>query len=90
MLQIDHSIVESFGGKGKECITARVYPTLAVDGDTHLYAFNYGSESVKIAGSAWSMKTAQINWSRLEKEVEKRSGEVVLIIVCDSSTYGVS
>ncbi|KAL6134645.1 hypothetical protein ACLB2K_066873 [Fragaria x ananassa] len=58
---IDHSIVESFGGKGKACITARVYPTMAVDGDTHLYAFNYGSESVKIAGSAWSMKTAQIN-----------------------------
>ncbi|XP_004297549.1 PREDICTED: beta-fructofuranosidase, insoluble isoenzyme CWINV1-like [Fragaria vesca subsp. vesca] len=58
---IDHSIVESFGGKGKACITARVYPTLAVDGDTHLYAFNYGSESVKIAGSAWSMKTAKIN-----------------------------
>ncbi|XP_062008673.1 beta-fructofuranosidase, insoluble isoenzyme CWINV1-like [Rosa rugosa] len=58
---IDHSIVESFGGEGKACITARVYPTLAVDGDAHLYAFNYGSESVKIAGSAWSLKTAKIN-----------------------------
>ncbi|XP_062024850.1 beta-fructofuranosidase, insoluble isoenzyme CWINV1-like [Rosa rugosa] len=58
---IDHSIVESFGGEGKACITARVYPTLAVDGDTHLYAFNYGSESVKIAGSVWSLKTAKIN-----------------------------
>ncbi|KAK9923636.1 hypothetical protein M0R45_032043 [Rubus argutus] len=58
---IDHSIVESFGGEGKACITARVYPTLAVDGDSHLYAFNYGSESVTIAGSAWSLKTAQIN-----------------------------
>ncbi|KAM5579418.1 hypothetical protein ABKV19_009275 [Rosa sericea] len=58
---IDHSIVESFSGEGKACITARVYPTLAVDGDAHLYAFNYGNESVKIAGSAWSLKTAKIN-----------------------------
>ncbi|XP_050384474.1 beta-fructofuranosidase, insoluble isoenzyme CWINV1 isoform X1 [Argentina anserina] len=58
---IDHSIVESFGGKGKACITARVYPTLAVGGDTHLYAFNYGSENVTISGSAWSLKTAKIN-----------------------------
>ncbi|CAA2981434.1 beta-fructofuranosidase, insoluble isoenzyme CWINV1-like [Olea europaea subsp. europaea] len=28
---IDHSIVESFGGEGKACITARVYPELAID-----------------------------------------------------------
>ncbi|CAN6573504.1 unnamed protein product [Malus baccata var. baccata] len=41
---IDHSIVESFGGEGKACITARVYPTLAIDDDAHLYAFNYGTE----------------------------------------------
>lgn len=58
---IDHSIVESFGGEGKACITARVYPTLAIDDDAHLYAFNYGTEDVKITGSAWSLKTAKIN-----------------------------
>ncbi|XP_009758023.2 beta-fructofuranosidase, insoluble isoenzyme CWINV1-like isoform X2 [Nicotiana tabacum] len=60
---IDHSIVESFGGEGKACITARVYPTnLAVDGGTHLYVFNNGSENVDISNlTAWSMKTAQIN-----------------------------
>ncbi|KAK4736162.1 hypothetical protein R3W88_010423 [Solanum pinnatisectum] len=60
---IDHSIVESFGGEGKACITARVYPTnLAVDGATHLYVFNNGSQSVDISKlTAWSMKTAQIN-----------------------------
>ncbi|BBG98594.1 Glycosyl hydrolases family 32 protein [Prunus dulcis] len=58
---IDHSIVESFGGEGKACITARVYPTLAINGDAHLYAFNYGTEDVKIRGSAWSLKTAKIN-----------------------------
>ncbi|KAJ0076067.1 hypothetical protein Patl1_33498 [Pistacia atlantica] len=32
---IDHSIVESFGGGGKACITARVYPTLAIDDEAH-------------------------------------------------------
>ncbi|PSS01253.1 Beta-fructofuranosidase, insoluble isoenzyme like [Actinidia chinensis var. chinensis] len=58
---IDHSIVESFGGEGVTCITARVYPKLAVDKGTHLYAFNNGTQSVKISRlSAWSMKQAQI------------------------------
>ncbi|KAH7861410.1 hypothetical protein Vadar_025784 [Vaccinium darrowii] len=58
----DHSIVESFGGEGKVCITARVYPTLAIDIGAHLYAFNHGNGSVKISSlSAWSMKKAQIN-----------------------------
>ncbi|KAL5579463.1 hypothetical protein UlMin_011905 [Ulmus minor] len=59
---IDHSIVESFGGEGKVCITPRVYPTLAVDSVAHLYAFNYGAQDVQITGlSAWSMKKAKIN-----------------------------
>ena len=62
ILQIDHSIVESFGGGGKVCITARVYPTLAIDGEAHLYGFNKGTESVEITTlSAWSMKKAKIN-----------------------------
>ncbi|XP_057771525.1 beta-fructofuranosidase, insoluble isoenzyme CWINV1-like isoform X2 [Salvia miltiorrhiza] len=59
---IDRSIVESFGGEGKACITARVYPSLAIDGEAHLYAFNNGTNSVKISElAAWSMKAAQIN-----------------------------
>ncbi|KAF7826449.1 Beta-fructofuranosidase, cell wall isozyme [Senna tora] len=33
---IDHSVVESFGGNGKACITARVYPTLAINDEAHL------------------------------------------------------
>ncbi|MFS8030462.1 putative glycosidase [Helianthus anomalus] len=59
---IDHSIVESFGGGGKTCITARVYPTLAIGDEAHLFAFNYGTESVLISElSAWSVKKAHIN-----------------------------
>ncbi|KAK2631329.1 hypothetical protein EUGRSUZ_L03070 [Eucalyptus grandis] len=59
---IDHSIVESFGGGGKSCITARVYPVLAVEDGTHLHVFNNGTESVGVPKlSAWSMKKARIN-----------------------------
>ncbi|OMO70799.1 Glycoside hydrolase, family 32 [Corchorus capsularis] len=58
---IDHSIVESFGGGGKVCITARVYPTLAINSNAHLYVFNNGSEAVQIEKlNAWSMKKAKL------------------------------
>lgn len=61
VLQIDHSIVESFGGGGKACITARVYPVLAVDKEAKLFAFNKGSHNIKILKlNAWSMKEAKI------------------------------
>ncbi|KAK8505268.1 hypothetical protein V6N12_067237 [Hibiscus sabdariffa] len=60
-LQIDHSIVESFGGEGRACITARVYPKLAIDNQAYLYAFNNGTFDVNISTlNAWSMKKAQI------------------------------
>ncbi|XP_057776146.1 beta-fructofuranosidase, insoluble isoenzyme CWINV3-like [Salvia miltiorrhiza] len=58
---VDHSIVESFGGRGKSCITARVYPKLAISNNSHIYAFNYGAKSVAISSLvAWSMMRAQI------------------------------
>ncbi|KAK2425171.1 beta-fructofuranosidase, cell wall isozyme [Trifolium repens] len=58
---IDHSVVESFGGDGRACITARVYPTLAIHDKAMLYAFNNGTSAVKISRmSAWSMKKAKI------------------------------
>ncbi|XP_058189089.1 beta-fructofuranosidase, insoluble isoenzyme CWINV3-like isoform X1 [Rhododendron vialii] len=67
---IDHSIVESFGGEGVACITARVYPKLAIDNETHLYAFNNGTQSVKISKlSAWSMKKAQFFSYRKEESL---------------------
>ncbi|KAL2317926.1 hypothetical protein Fmac_031802 [Flemingia macrophylla] len=59
--QIDHSIVESFGDGGRVCITSRVYPSLAIDKDAHLYVFNNGSQSVVMSNlKAWSMKQAEI------------------------------
>ncbi|KAJ8442928.1 hypothetical protein Cgig2_022294 [Carnegiea gigantea] len=58
---IDHSVVESFAAKGKNVITARVYPTLAIGDKAYLYAFNNGTRSVQITRlTAWSMKKANI------------------------------
>ncbi|XP_027941463.1 beta-fructofuranosidase, insoluble isoenzyme CWINV1-like [Vigna unguiculata] len=60
---IDHSIIESFGDEGRVCITSRVYPSLAIEKDAHLYAFNYGSQSVVVSElNAWSMKQAEIGY----------------------------
>lgn len=60
-MQIDHSIIESFADEGRVCITARVYPTLAIDEAAHLYAFNNGTANVKISKlNAWTMKKALI------------------------------
>jgi len=42
-------------------ITARVYPTLALDDKAHLYAFNNGTGNVVITSLiAWSMNKATI------------------------------
>jgi len=60
---IDRSAVESFGGGGRLCIIARVYPVaLLDDGGTHIYAFNNGSTTVRVPElKAWSMASAQVN-----------------------------
>ncbi|KAK4719039.1 hypothetical protein R3W88_017377 [Solanum pinnatisectum] len=59
---IDHSIVKSFGGGGKTCITTRAYPTLAINDNAHLFVFNNGSQHVDISNlNAWSLSQAHIN-----------------------------
>ncbi|KAL7264934.1 hypothetical protein ACSBR1_002814 [Camellia fascicularis] len=59
---IDNSVVESFGAGGKTCITSRVYPTLAVFKDAHLYVFNNGTETVTIENlDVWSMNYPLMN-----------------------------
>ncbi|KAF4397395.1 hypothetical protein G4B88_027135 [Cannabis sativa] len=61
---IDHSVVESFGEKGKTCITSRVYPSLAIDNNAHLFVFNNGSEVVTVENlQAWSMRRPHISSS---------------------------
>ncbi|URE13744.1 Cell wall invertase [Musa troglodytarum] len=59
---IDNSVVESFGAKGKTCITSRVYPSLAIGEDAHLFIFNNGSTDVKVSElNAWEMKKPLMN-----------------------------
>lgn len=59
---IDNSVVESFGGGGRACITARVYPKFLSSGGAHLYAFNNGSATVQISElKAWTMAKARIS-----------------------------
>ncbi|MCL7047445.1 hypothetical protein MKW94_012547 [Papaver nudicaule] len=59
---IDNSVVESFGSGGKTCITSRVYPTLALGKNAHLYSFNNGTEAVEIVElKAWSIKKPKMN-----------------------------
>ncbi|EEC84183.1 hypothetical protein OsI_30566 [Oryza sativa Indica Group] len=48
-VEIDHSVVESFGGGGRAYITARVYPEHVATSSSHLYVFNNGSDAVKVA-----------------------------------------
>uniref|UniRef100_A0A0D9WAT8 beta-fructofuranosidase n=1 Tax=Leersia perrieri TaxID=77586 RepID=A0A0D9WAT8_9ORYZ len=59
---IDHSMVESFGGGGRACITTRVYPEHAATSNSHLYVFNNGSGRVNVSKlEAWEMAAATVN-----------------------------
>ncbi|XP_040379552.1 beta-fructofuranosidase, insoluble isoenzyme 6 [Oryza brachyantha] len=59
---IDHSIVESFAGGGRTCMTARVYPEHAATSRSHLYLFNNATDSVKVSKlEAWELATASVN-----------------------------
>ncbi|MCO5604635.1 hypothetical protein L7F22_058805 [Adiantum nelumboides] len=58
---VDHSIVETFAEGGKVCITSRVYPTKAVNNETHLFLFNNGTASVRVHRLlAWEMASVKI------------------------------
>lgn len=59
---IDQSVVESFGGGGRTCITARVYPEHAENNNSEVFVFNNGTGIVKVSRlEAWSLATAAVN-----------------------------
>ncbi|XP_037466558.1 beta-fructofuranosidase, insoluble isoenzyme 1-like isoform X2 [Triticum dicoccoides] len=59
---IDHSVVESFGAGGRTCIISRVYPSIAVGQNAHLYVFNNGDVDVKVSRlKAWEMESSKMN-----------------------------
>lgn len=61
-LQIDHSVVESFGAGGRTCILTRVYPKKALGDNAHLFVFNHGEVDVKVTRlDAWEMRTPKMN-----------------------------
>ena len=61
-VQIDRSVVESFGAGGKTCILSRVYPSIAIGKDAHLYVFNNGEVDIKVSSlTAWEMKKPLMN-----------------------------
>jgi len=61
-IQIDRSVVESFGAGGRTCILSRVYPSIAIGKDAHLYVFNNGDVDVKVSSlTAWEMKKPLMN-----------------------------
>lgn len=58
-LLVDHSIVESFGQRGRSCITARVYPTQAILGAERLFLFNNATAAnVTATVKVWQMTPA--------------------------------
>ncbi|CAO1943685.1 unnamed protein product [Urochloa humidicola] len=66
---IDRSIVESFGGEGRTCMTARVYPEHVARSSSHMYVFNNGSDAVKVPKlQAWELATASVNAITAEED----------------------
>ncbi|KAL2920466.1 Acid beta-fructofuranosidase AIV-18 [Bienertia sinuspersici] len=58
---VDHSIVEAFGQGGRTCITSRIYPTKASNGDARLYLFNNATDSsVTASVKIWKLGSAEI------------------------------
>ncbi|CAM6106224.1 unnamed protein product [Calypogeia fissa] len=45
---VDHSIVETFVQGGRLAITSRVYPTLALNSNAHVFLFNNGTTSIRV------------------------------------------
>lgn len=54
--------MESFGAGGKTCITSRVYPSVAIGENAHLFVFNNGAQDVKLSElNAWEITEPEMN-----------------------------
>lgn len=59
IMQVDHSIVESFAQGGRTCISSRVYPTKAIYENAQLFLFNNATHAnVTASLNIWQMDTA--------------------------------
>jgi len=62
VVQVDHSIVESFAQGGRTCVTSRVYPTRAIYDSARVFLFN-NATSVRVTAKSvkvWQMNSAYI------------------------------
>lgn len=60
-LLVDHSIVEAFGQGGRTCISSRIYPTKAINGEARVFLFNNATDlSVTASVKIWKLKSANI------------------------------
>ena len=61
MIQVDHSIIESFAQGGRTVITSRVYPTEAIYGAARLFLFNNATDiNIKASLRIWQLNSAFI------------------------------
>ena len=62
VVQVDHSIVESFAQGGRTCVTSRVYPTRAIYDSARLFLFNNATSARVTAKSVkvWQLNSAYI------------------------------
>ena len=61
LIQVDHSIVESFGQGGRTVISSRIYPTEAIYGAARLFLFNNATGvNVKATLKIWEVNSAFI------------------------------
>lgn len=62
LMQVDHSIIESFGQGGRTVITSRIYPTEAIYGAARLFLFNNATGvNVKATLKIWELNSAFIH-----------------------------
>lgn len=60
-MQVDHSIIESFGQGGRTVVSSRVYPTEAIYGAARLFLFNNATGiNIKVSLTVWQLNSAFI------------------------------
>ncbi|PWA63097.1 glycosyl hydrolases family 32 protein [Artemisia annua] len=61
---VDHSIVEGYAQGGRTCVTSRVYPTEAINGDAQVFLFNNATNVTVVAtAKIWQMGLSSRNES---------------------------
>lgn len=80
VIQVDHSVVESFAQGGRTCITSRVYPTKAIYGAARLFIFNNAKDTnITASLTIWQMNPAFIRPYRPGEDNDSSKSSMVLL-----------